>query len=207
MARSSGMYLAFFFQLLIALNMAYAFWIGDYNAGFFALLMFVFTLVPYWVAKKLHIEFPWFVFLLIALALWIHTAGFIQGYYVTYYPYYDKIGHFVGGFSVALLGFLGVIFIDRYWKMCLRQHFIIGFTIIFSLAMAAAWEIYEFAIDTVFGGSLAGRMQVSLEDTMIDMIMVLVSSVLVAVIAVLWFRHHDKGDIMKAESGMGRTPF
>jgi uncharacterized membrane protein YjdF len=196
MHRSRGMYLAFFFQLLIALNMAYAFGIGDYNAGFTALLMFLFTLVPYWVAKRLHIEFPWFVFFLIALSLWFHTAGYIQGYYIRYYPYYDKLGHFVSGLSVALLGFLGVIFIDRYWKMKLRRHFIVGFTIIFGLAMAAAWEIYEFAIDTLFGGSLAGKMQFSLGDTMVDMIMVLVGSVIVAVIAVFWFRHHDKCDIM-----------
>ncbi|MDD1661562.1 MAG: hypothetical protein LUQ49_03765 [Methanomicrobiales archaeon] len=203
MPQSSGMYLAFLFQLLIALNMAYAFILGDYNAGFFALLMFLFTLVPYWVAKKLHIEFPWFVYLLIALSLWFHTAGFIQGYYVRYYPYYDKLGHLIGGLSVALLGFLGVIFIDRYWRMRLRVHFIVGFTIIFGLAMAAAWEIYEFAIDTVFGGSLAGQMQVSLEDTMIDLIMVLASSVIVAGIAVLWFRHHDKGDLMQEKPGVG----
>jgi uncharacterized membrane protein YjdF len=120
---------------------------------------------------------------------------------VKYYPYYDKVGHLVGGFSVALLGFLGVIFIDRYWRMKLREPFIVSFTIIFSLAMAAAWEIYEFSIDTLFGGSFAGKMQISLEDTMIDMIMVLVSSVIVAVIAVFWFRHHDKRDMMKARHG------
>jgi hypothetical protein len=198
MPRSSGMYLAFLFQLLIALNMAYAFATGDFNAGFFALLMFLFTLVPYWVAKKLDIEFPWFVYFLIALALWLNTAGFLQGYYVRYYPYYDKLGHFIAGISIALLAFLGVIFIDRYWRMKLREPFIIGFTIIFGLAMAAAWEIYEFFIDTVFGGSFAGKMQVSNTDTMLDMIFVLVGSIIVAVMAVLWFRHHDQGDIMKA---------
>jgi hypothetical protein len=197
------MVLAFIFQFLIALNMIYAFWIGDYGAGFFVLLMFLFTLVPYWVARELDIEFPWFVYFLIALALWIHTAGFVQGYYVTYYPYYDKIGHLIAGISVALLGFLGVIFIDRYWNMKLRDPFIIAFTIIFSLAMGAAWEIYEFFIDTVFGGSFAGRMQVSLEDTMIDMIFVLIGSVVVAVMAVLWFRHHKKCELMQAHHGTG----
>jgi hypothetical protein len=197
MPRPSGMYLAFFFQILIALNMAYAFGIGDYNAGFFALLMFIFTLVPYWVAKKLDIEFPWFVFFLISLALWFHTAGFIQGFYLTFYPWYDKVAHLVGGISVALLAFLGVIFIDRYWEMKLTEPFIVGFTLIFGLAMAAAWEIYEFTIDTLFGGSLAGRMQVSLGDTVLDMIFVLIGSVIVAVIAIVWFRTHNVEDALK----------
>ena len=203
MPRPLGMYLAFFFQLLIALNMAYAFGTGDYNAGFYALLMFLFTLVPYWVAKKLDIEFPWFVYFLIALSLWFNTAGFIQGYYVKYYPYYDKVAHVIAGISVALLAFLGVIFIDRYWNMKLREPFIIGFTIIFGLAMAAAWEIYEFTIDTFFGGFLAGKMQIDNTDTMLDMIFVLVGSVLVAAVAVLWFRTHNKEDLMKEKAGTG----
>jgi hypothetical protein len=199
MSRSSGMFLAFFFQLLIALNLVYAFWIGNFAAGFFALLMFLFTLVPYWVAKKLDIEFPWFVYFLIALALWFNTAGFIQGYYVTYYPYYDKAAHAVAGISIALLAFLGVIFINHYWRMQLREPFIVGFTIIFGLAMAAAWEIYEFFIDSLFGGSFAGRMQVDNTDTMLDMIFVLIGSIVVAMTAVLWLRTHDTDDIMKVK--------
>jgi len=197
MPRSSGMYLAFFFQLLIALNLAYAFATGNFSAGFYALLMFLLTLVPYWVARKLDVHFPWFAYFLIALSLWFNTAGFIQGYYVQYYPYYDKVAHVISGISVALLAFLGVIFIDRYWKMDLTEPFIIGFTIIFGLAMAAAWEIYEFAIDSLFGGFLAGRMQVDNTDTMLDMIFVLISSVIVATVAVLWFRTHDKDEVLR----------
>ena len=203
MRRSYGMYLAFLFQALIALNMIYAFTLGDFTAGFSALFMFVLTLVPYWVAKKLDIEFPWFVYFLIALSLWFHTAGYIQGYYVTYYPYYDKVAHLASGIAVALVGFLGVVFIDRYWKMNLREHFIVGFTLILGLAMAASWEIYEFAIDTLFGGSLAGKMQVDNVDTMLDMITVLAGSIIVAVLAVLWFKTHDKDDIMQAKNSNG----
>jgi len=194
----TGMYLAFVFQGLIALNMVYAFSLGDLSAGFTALLMFILTLVPYWVARKLDVVFPWEVFFLIAMALWFHTAGYIQGYYTMFYPYYDKVAHFVSGTAVALLGLLGVIFIDRYWKMNLREPFIAGFTILFGLAMAAAWEIYEFTIDTFVGGSLAGKMQVSLTDTMGDMIFTLAASILVGVLAILWFRTHRKEDLMKA---------
>jgi hypothetical protein len=192
------MYLAYLFQGLIALNMVYAFFIGNLHAGFTALLMFILTLVPYWVARKMDVQFPWFVFFLIAMALWFHTAGYIQGYYLTFSPYYDKVAHFVSGTAIALLGFLGVIFIDRYWKMNLRSHFIAGFTVIFGLAMAAAWEIYEYSIDTIFGGNLAGRMQAGLADTMNDMIFTLAASILVGVLAALWFRHHRKEEVMKA---------
>jgi hypothetical protein len=189
------MYLAFFFQALIALNAVYAFLLGEFQAMFTAVLMFVLTLVPYVISERMNIKLPWFVFLLIALALWIHTAGYIQGYYVIFYPYYDKVAHLVSGTTVALLGFLGVIFLDKYWKMTLTTPFIIGFTIIFSVALGAFWEMYEFFIDNVFGGSLAGPMQNSLNDTMLDMIFVLGGSIIVAILGNFYFKSHRKEEI------------
>ena len=73
MKTSYGIYLAYFFQALIALNAVHAFLIGECQAMFTAILMFVLTIVPYIVAKRINVEFPWFVFFLIALALWFHT--------------------------------------------------------------------------------------------------------------------------------------
>jgi hypothetical protein len=196
MEKAYGIYLAYLFQLLIALNGAYAFLIGDYHEMFTAFLMFGLTVVPYVVAKGMRIHFPWFVFFLIALSLWFHTAGYIQGFYVLYYPYYDKIAHLVSGIAVALLGFLGVIFLDRYWKMNLTIPFIVGFTIIFAMALGGFWEIYEFLVDTFFGGPLTSPMQNSLEDTMLDMVFVMVGSVIVALIGVIYFHKHRKEEIM-----------
>jgi hypothetical protein len=195
-----GLYLAYVFQGLIALNGCYAFLIGDYREMFTAFLMFGFTVVPYVIARRLKIHFPWFVFFLIALALWFHTAGYIQGYYVLFYPYYDKIAHLVSGTAVALIGFLGVIFLDKYWKMNLTIPFIVGFTVIFAMALGGFWEIYEFLVDLFFGGSLAGPMQNSLEDTMLDMMFVLAGSVIVAVIGIAYFHKHRIEDIMTAMS-------
>ena len=195
MKRSYGIYLAFFFQALIGLNAIYAFILGEFQAMFTAIMMFILTLVPYVVSKRMNINLPWFVFFLIALALWIHTAGYIQGYYTIFYPYYDKVAHLVSGTTVALLGFLGVIFLNKYWKMTLTTPFIIGFTIIFSVALGAFWEMYEFFIDSVFGGSLAGPMQNSLDDTMWDMIFVLGGSIIVAILGNLYLKHHRKEEI------------
>lgn len=189
------MYLAFFFQALIGLNAIYAFIVGEFQAMFTAVMMLILTFVPYIISKRMNINLPWFVFFLIALALWIHTAGYIQGYYTIFYPYYDKVAHLVSGTTVALLGFLGVIFLDKYWKMTLTTPFIIGFTIIFSVALGAFWEMYEFFVDSVFGGSLAGVMQNSLDDTMWDMIFVLGGSIIVAILGNFYLKHHRKEEI------------
>ncbi len=195
MEKSYGIYLAYFFQALIALNAVHAFLIGEYRAMFTAILMFAMTVIPYIIAQRMNIQLPWFVFFLIALALWFHTAGYIRGYYTTFYPYYDKIAHIVSGTAVALLGFLGVIFLDKYLNMNLKPVFIAFFTVIFGVALGAFWEMYEFFIDTFFGGNLAGPMQVSNTDTMLDMMFVFGGSLIVAVMGILWFKHHRKEEI------------
>ncbi|HNB02839.1 MAG TPA: hypothetical protein PLV88_00985 [Methanoregulaceae archaeon] len=195
MEKSYGIYLAYFFMALIALNALRALFRGEYNAMVTAVLMLGMTVIPFVVAKRMNINLPWFVFFLVALALWIHTAGYVQGYYTTFYPYYDKIAHIVSGTAVAVLGFLGVIFVDKYMKMNLNTWFIIFFTIIFGMAMGAAWEIYEFLVDFFFGGSLAGPMQNSLNDTMLDMMFVLAGSIVVALLGVFWFKQHRKEEI------------
>jgi uncharacterized membrane protein YjdF len=192
------MYLAYLFQALIAVNGVYAFLAGQYGEMFTALFMFGLTIVPYVAADRLDIRFPWFVYFLISLALWIHIAGYVQGWYVTLYPYYDKVAHLVSGISVALIGFLGVVFLERYWRMRLTPLFVAGFTVIFGLALGALWEIYEFFVDIVFGGSLNGPMQNSLTDTMLDMIFVLIGSVGVALVGIAYFHNHSKSELADA---------
>ena len=206
MAASQGMYLAYLFQALIAANGVYAFYTGQFGEMFTAFFMFGLTVVPYWAAERLDIRFPWFVFFLISLALWIHTAGYIQGWYVTLYPFYDKLAHLISGISVALIGFLGVIFLERYWRMSLTPLFVAGFTVIFGLALGALWEIYEFLVDNVFGGSLVGPMQNDLGDTMLDMIFVLIGSAAVALVGIAYFQRHGKSELADAMTGEARDP-
>jgi hypothetical protein len=201
MAASKGMYLAYLFQALIAVNGVYAFFTGNYAEMFTAFFVFGLTFVPYVAADRLDIRFPWVVYFLIALSLWLHIAGYVQGWYFTLYPYYDKVAHLVSGISIALIGFLGVIFLDRYWRMGLTPLFIVGFTVIFGLALGAVWEIYEFSVDMVFGSPLAVPMQNSLEDTMLDMIFVLIGSLIVAAVAIAYFHNHRKSDLEDAITG------
>lgn len=195
MDRNHGIWLAYFFMALIALNAGRALVRGEFNAMVTAFLMLGMTVIPFIVAKRMNFNLPWFVFFLVALALWIHTAGYVEGYYTTFYPYYDKMAHVVSGTAVAVLGFLGVIFVDKYMKMNLTPVFIIFFTVIFGVALGAFWEMYEFLVDLIFGGSLAGPMQNSLNDTMLDMMFVFAGSIIVAILGVFWFKHHRKEEI------------
>ncbi len=205
MPASKGMYLAYLFQALIAINGVIALATGQYEAMFTAFLMFALTFVPYVAAQRLDIRFPWVVYFLIALSLTIHISGYVQGWYVTYYPYYDKFAHLVSAISIALIGFLGVIFLDRYWRMHLTPLFIVFFTLTFGMALGGIWEIYEFTVDQLFGGFLNGPMQNGLADTMWDMIADLLGSAAVSLVGIVYFRSHRVEEIEDSMGGHGEA--
>jgi hypothetical protein len=176
MKRPAGIYLACLFQFLIAANILIAFSLGEYSQVFTGAVGLFLTLVPAIATRKWSITLPWQVNLLIAFLLYLHVAGEIQGYYLIYYPYYDKIAHLIAGITVSILAFAIVLLLDRFSRLNLSRWMIVGFIIIAAMAMEGFWEIYEWLFDTFLGTNL----QHGLDDTMLDMIFVLIGSIIVA---------------------------
>ena len=56
-------------------------------------------------------------------------------------------------------------------------------------------------MDLVFGSPLAVPMQNSLDDTMLDMIFVLIGSLIVAAVAIAYFHNHRKSELEDAMIG------
>jgi uncharacterized membrane protein YjdF len=176
MQRPPGLYLAYLFQSLIAANILIAFSIGDYSQVFGGIIALGLTMVPAVITRRWSIVLPWQVNLLIALSLYLHIAGGVLGYYDIYYPYYDKVAHLISGITVSVLAFVVVLLLDRFSRLNLSRWMIVGFIIIAAMAMEGFWEIYEWLFDTFLGTTL----QHGLDDTMLDMIFVLVGAVIVA---------------------------
>jgi hypothetical protein len=193
-ARSPGMYLAIITQALVGFNvlLAMLFKPEDFVIGS---ILFLMGMVIYAVAWKTKIEFPWFVYFLISLALLIHTSGYIQERYIKF-EYWDVLAHTVSGTIVALLGFLLILYIDRTRKYNLDPFFVGFFIVLFGTVCEYLWEVWEFFVDTFFGGSLAGPMQGSNADTMTDMIFVLVASLIVAVPCYYYLKRNGKETVV-----------
>jgi hypothetical protein len=192
---SYGMYLAYITQFFVGVNVIIAILFQGADASLTAGVLFVVGLIPFLVTWKTKIVFPWFVYFLISLALLIHVSGYVQERYITY-PNWDVIAHTISGMIVAIIGFLAIIFADRIRKYNLDPPFIAAAIIFFGMGFEYLWEIYEFFMDTFFGGSLAGPMQANNADTMSDMIFVLLSSIIVAVICYYYLYHHGKEAVM-----------
>ncbi|MCT8335961.1 hypothetical protein FKB36_00225 [Methanoculleus sp. Afa-1] len=191
MKRPAGLYLAYFFQFLIAVNVLIALSIGEYSQVFTGVIGLFLTMVPAIATRKWSITLPWQINLLIALLLYLHVAGEIQGYYLLYYPYYDKIAHLIAGITVSILAFVIVLLLDRFSRLNLSRWMIVGFIIITAMAMEGFWEIYEWTFDTFLGTNL----QHGLDDTMLDMIFVLIGSSIVALAGNRYLQEYSKEEI------------
>lgn len=191
MKRPAGLYLAYLFQILIAANILIALSLGEYSQVFTGVIGLFLTMVPAIATRKWSITLPWQVNLLIAFLLYLHVAGEIQGYYLLYYPYYDKIAHLIAGITVSILAFTIVLLLDRFSRLNLSRWMIVGFIIITAMAMEGFWEIYEWLFDTFLGTNL----QHGLDDTMLDMIFVLIGSIIVALAGNRYLQEYSKEEI------------
>jgi hypothetical protein len=192
---SYGMYLAYIVQALVGLNVIIAIFYEGTSSALITGGLFLVGMVPYIFTWKTKIVFPWFVYFLVSLALLIHVSGYVQERYITF-PNWDSLAHLISGTIVSIIGFVIILFADRIKKYNLDTPFIAIFVILFGMAMEYLWEIWEFFMDTFFGGSLAGLMQPNNADTMTDMIFVLISSIIVAVIVVFYMNRYGKEKIV-----------
>jgi uncharacterized membrane protein len=188
MPYSRGVYIAWAMQGLILLNVIYGLATLNPHLVFIGLVGFSLTIIPVLVERRTSISLPWEVNFLIALAVFLHVAGYAQNWYILLYPYYDKMAHFISSITVALLGFVSILLVNRFSCIKMTRLQIFFYIIIFTMAIGAFWEIYEYLMDTFFGAFLVKPLQHGLDDTMIDLIFDLIGAVVVAVLGTLYIQ-------------------
>ena len=83
-------------------------------------------------------------------------------------PFYDKLLHLLSGVIIAIIGFVLFLYLNNgNIKGDFNTYFVVIFSIIFSIAAAGLWEIWEFSTDMLFGFHSQNN---SLIDTMMDII-------------------------------------
>ena len=146
----------------------------DYNKIGACIAAFLLPLVPDLVEAIFKTKIPFRIeilyYLFIAIA---HCLGICLDLYV-YIPYYDKVIHCLSGVSTALIGHYAVEYFSVQRSPRLFRSL---FIIFFSMAIATAWEFFEFAMDKLLGFSMQQLISQGLDDTMYDLIAATVGSV------------------------------
>jgi hypothetical protein len=186
-----GIYLSYFVQGLILLNVGYSISIGNAYLATTTFFAFFLTVIPYVIEKNKRICLPWGVNVLICIAVYLHVAGHISEFYIVFSPYYDKIAHLVSSITISSLGFSVVLIVDRFSGVRLTRFMVALSIVALTMALGAIWEIYEFAFDQLLGMQL----QKGLDDTMYDLIFDLCGALIIAVIGYFYLRERPKEEI------------
>ena len=173
--------LAYLMQLAIAFVFLFSIIERNYSLIIVSGVSLFITFIPLFLKRKWRVTLPWSLNLLILFSLVMYVLGIYSGWYQSMHPYfYDKISHFLGSITIALLGLTSVLIIDRYTEVELTNKSIIFFVIIFTLAVGAFWEIAEFTVDLIFK---TNSQYDGLSGTMYDLVFDLFGGVVAGVIA------------------------
>jgi len=143
----------FILRLLVIVIMITQFYNESYDSVFLCLLtLFLFSL-PSFVEKRLKIEVPSTLEVLILLFIFAaEVLGEIREYYVIY-AYWDVLLHTVNGFLCAAIGLAMIDILNQSDRFVFRlsPRFAAMVAFCFSMTIGVLWEFFEFAMDTYFG--------------------------------------------------------
>ena len=139
-------------RLLVIAVMVAQFFNGNFENVFLCLLTLVLFILPATLERKLNIELPDTLQIIILLFIFAaEILGEIQSFYTTF-PYWDTILHTLNGFLCAAIGFCLVDLFDRSerFSLTLSPAFMGIVAFCFSMTVGVLWEFFEFFMDKVF---------------------------------------------------------
>ena len=124
----------------------------EYYEVFLCGLTLILFLIPSFVERRLHIDVPNTLEVMILLFIFsAEILGEIQEYYLTY-PFWDTMLHTINGFLMAAIGIAMVDILNRSrrFKVRLSPVFVAVVAFCFSMTIGVLWEFFEYSMDTFF---------------------------------------------------------
>lgn len=155
-------------MVILIITAIYDFWFRGGEKLFRIGLMAITLWIMYGVYKKTFLRKTRISFYLIySFIFGAMYLGNVFDFYLII-PMYDKILHLLSGLILGMIGYILFVHVSNgETKSSFKRYMPILFSIIFSIAGAAIWEIWEFSTDQLFGFASQNN---SLHDTMWDII-------------------------------------
>ena len=139
-------------RLLVIMTLLSQFFRGNFENVFFCVLSLVLFLMPTILERKLQIDLPnvlEIIILLFIFSAWI--LGEVQTYY-TIFPYWDTMLHTLNGFLCAAIGFSLVDLLNRHKRvsLSLSPAYMAIVAFCFSMTVGVLWEFFECGMDLIF---------------------------------------------------------
>ncbi len=192
----SVMHLLLWILRVVILGTAlWALFLFSWQSFFLAILAYILSFIPEFIEYKfktvLPIEFDFAIALFVFLSVFLGEIGDV---YERFF-WWDAVLHLASGFMLGYIAFLWLYIQVKRAKIDTSSK-IHGF-IIFCVAMAlgALWEVFEFAMDQIFGLNMQKS---GLLDTMWDLIVNSLGALSIALIGATYMKHGGVGFIRKS---------
>ena len=142
----------FFLRLAVIAVMVLQGFNGHYYNVFLCALTLLLFLVPSFFEKRLHIDVPNTLEVIILLFIFsAEILGEIQEYYLIF-PFWDTALHTINGFLMAAIGIAMVDILNRSekFKVRLSPVFVALVAFCFSMTIGVLWEFFEYGMDLFF---------------------------------------------------------
>lgn len=158
----------------MAADLAFVVYDAQWQTAFLITAIMAVILAPTVLGERLPVKIP-SEFQLLALAFTFAALflGEVRRYYERIW-WWDMALHASSGLLLGVLGFLLVYVLNenRRIELHLRPHFVALFAFLFAVAVGTIWEMFEFAMDSLFGTNMQKPMlgdPSGLTDTMWDL--------------------------------------
>ncbi|MDJ0824378.1 MAG: hypothetical protein QNJ16_02630 [Rhodobacter sp.] len=167
--------------------------IERWSMGFVAVATLAVSMLPAALAARYAIRLP--VPFLSFVVLFIFATLFLGESFDFYerYWWWDIALHATSAVGFGLVGFVCIFLLfegDRYAAPAWAMAF---FSWCFAVAIGAAWEIFEFAVDTLFGTNM---LKSGLPDTMGDLIVDVIGAAVGALSGYLYLLGLERGGLL-----------
>lgn len=162
-------------QVIMAVELILVIYEGQWINAFLIITIMAITLLPAVLGRRFQVYIPAeFQILAVIFVFAALFLGEIQSYYIRIW-WWDIALHTSSGLLMGLLGFLLIYVLNESENIDIHMlpRFVAMFAFLFAVAVGALWEIFEFAMDQVFGTQMQKPMlndPSGLTDTMWDMI-------------------------------------
>jgi len=161
--------------LAIALTIAF----GDWENFFLSLLALALSFIPEMIESRYKVVLP--LEFEIVIVLFIYASMFLGEAADIYEQvwWWDAFLHTTSGLVLSFAAYLFLYSLYRRQLLQAKPSVIAFLIFMISLGLAAAWEIFEFSLDSIAGTLMQEN---SLTDTMTDMIVAGLGGLLVAIV-------------------------
>lgn len=183
--------LSIILKAILFVEAFFALWDSQWLTFAITIGIILITLTPILIKRSFHVNIPAeFELLAIAFIFASLFLGEVHGFYARFW-WWDIALHTSSGLLLGIIGFLLVHVLNETENIDvhLTPGFVAFFAFLFAIGIGALWEIFEYAMDVIFGTNMQKPMlgdPSGLTDTMWDMI---VNTLGALVISVLGYGH------------------